>query len=495
MAVVLPIILNRSSHRTLQDQVFQQIVELIGSGRLPPNTRIPASRQLAAQLGVSRNTITLAYERLASEGYVTSRPATGNFVTHQLPEAAAECRATMANNAQHAISPPIFTIRPSPHHPRADIDFGLRLKASLDFPTKVWRKKVMATLDSHAGRLGAYPQPSGEPRLRRAIASWLERDRGLTCHSDEIVIVSGCQQAYTVAAQTFLKPGDRVVVESPGHLGTWQAFQPFGVEIIPVPVDEKGLIIEALPPGRVGLVCVSPSHQCPVGGILPLDRRRRLIDWARQAGAYIIEDDCNGERALCWSGAQPPSLKALDPYGLVIYAGTFTKTMGAGLRLGYMVLPRELAAVAGCVKEVADGGNSWLEQMSLAAMIESGAFERHLDTLGHRWRARRDCLTETLHEVFGNPVLTGTQSGTHVAWLLPDHLPNAQFIAEMARTRGVAVHALPSVAVSGAASSRFTCRTLYLNYSGLEEESIRRGIGILADVAAGAGQEQARAVG
>ncbi len=479
---ILPIVLDRGSDSTLQDQIFEQMRKLIVAGRLPPRTRIPASRQMASQLGVSRNTVMLAYERLVAEGYLTTRPAAGNFVANALPESAESARPAMTDWARSRLGSAFLIGRPTPRPPRAAIDFGLRSAAHTEFPIKVWRRKVGLLLDHHGDALGSPPPPGGEPRLRRAVASWLAGDRGPICHPDEIIIVSGCQQAYNLAAHLFVRPGDRVVVEGPGHSGADMAFAARGAELIRVPVDEQGLCVESLPDGPVALACVTPSHQNPVGGVLPLDRRRQLIEWARRAGACIFEDDCNGEKALCWDGAPLPSLKALDLHGQVVYAGTFTKTLGAGLRLGYVVVPAEFVSVTLDLKDMFDGGNPWLEQMALASLIESGGFDRHLDDLARRWLPRRDCLIAELRRAFGTAAVTGADAGTHLAWTLPPEAPDAAVVAAAAAAEGIGVSALAGDLSQAGVPARFVDRTLYLNYSSLTEDAIARGIRGLATI-------------
>lgn len=477
----MPISVDRSAAETLQDQIFDKIKCLILSHKLKPGSKLPASRQLAIQLDISRNTVTLAYDRLAADGYVVSRPAAGNFVAYPVTEVAS-LAGGRGSAAPAQLRAPAFLGRSFPPTPRFDIDFGLRAVGHDDFPIKQWRRRIDSLLCHHDGRIGQNPPPGGEPRLRRALADWLAKDRGLTCDPDEVLVVSGCQQAYTVATQILIRPGDRVVVEAPAHLAATLVFEAMGAELVHVPVDEHGLMVDALPDGPAALVYLTPSHQNPVGGILPLDRRLRLIEWAHGAGACIFEDDCNGEQALCWNGRPVPSLKALDPHGLVIYAGTFTKTLGAGLRLGYMVLPPDLVVTGRSVKQLMDGGNPWLEQMALAGLIESGAYAAYLQDLGRLWRARRQCLIDEMRQAFGSLSLLGTQSGTHVTWLLPDDLPDASVLAEAAAAVGIGVFAIPQLGRASATPPLYADRALYLNYSALSEDNIRKGIGILAGI-------------
>jgi GntR family transcriptional regulator/MocR family aminotransferase len=269
-----------------------------------------------------------------------------------------------------------------------------------------------------------------------------------------------------------------VVIEAPGHCEAAYLFESLGAKQYPVPVDENGILIERLPPGPTSLAYVTPSHQKPIGGTLPLERREGLIEWARAAGAYLIEDDCDGD--FRYRGMGPPSLKSLDPYGLVLYTGTFTKTLGAGLRLGYLVVPPGLAATAIAVKTLLDNGSPWLEQMVLAEFIVSGEYDRHLRRVRKTYLERRDCLIAALRAHFGDVHLAGVDAGTHVAWLLPPSLPSALAIRDAARQRGIGVYTVLETSPVELTGHRYADNTLLLGYSSLELRQIRDGIAGIA---------------
>ena len=481
----MPIIVDKSDAESLQEQICRQIRHGIRSGLVAQGNRVPTSRDLSRQIGVSRNTVTLAYERLIGEGYLHTRTTSGTFVTRTLPggnsQAPADPVRTVPSLPRQAeIWPPLAVgsdILSSREQPWP-VDFWLGVADPELFPLKDWRRHILSTLDRHGGRIGYPPPPGGVLRLRRAVAHFLGESRGIDASADEVVVVAGCQQALNLAGRLFLGPGARVVVEAPGHPDALAAFEGMGAELVPVPVDRHGIRTDLLPKGPVALAYVTPAHQHPVGGVLPLDRRRRLIEWAREVGAYLIEDDIGGE--IHYAGAPPPTLRSLDPYGLVLYCTSFSLTLGAGLRLGAMVLPIELVAAATAAKCAMDNGSPWLEQMALANLIESGAFTRHVARVRRVCREKRDLLIAALTRQFGEIAVVGGESGTHLGWVLPDGWPDAATIRRAAQEQGIGVHVPPPSVVNRAADQRFAARTLYLGYASLRGDQIDDAVARLA---------------
>jgi GntR family transcriptional regulator/MocR family aminotransferase len=477
----LPLHIDRAAQTPLQDQIYTQLRQLITTSWLKADTRVIATRFLAEQLGVSRTTILLAYERLISEGYLETRPAVGTFVCSALPDslpgrqgAVAAPLAELPVVRQSDLHPPAAFPTPWEARAAAAIDFtGDELDPAL-FPLTAWKRLTKAALDSFPQSLVHNPPQAGIPQLRTAIADWLTMSRGLVVQPEQVVVVSGRQQAYHIAARLFLREGGRVVVEAPTEAAVVAAFSSLGANVTAVPADGRGMDTAQLPEGAAVLAHVTPSHQVGLGGTLPEERRLRLIDWARGAGAYIIEDDCDGD--FRYSGVSPPPIMALDGYGLVIHIGTFSKSLGAGLRLGYMVLPPELCKPAIAAKALLDKGNPWLEQAVLAEFIAGGEFTRHLRRIRKVYMERRDCLIAILGQHFGAVELAGVNSGTRLTWLLPPGFPKAAEIRELALRQGVGLGCLEP----GDGPGAFVDQALFFGYSQLGERRIREGINLLA---------------
>lgn len=478
----LPIDLDRNLAEPLQNQLYEQLRGLIITRRLKPNSRLIATRFLAENLGISRTTVLLAYERLIAEGYLETRPAVGTFVCSVLPDLAPTPPAAASGGVeflpQTELRPPVFRASPPPPpQKRALIDFwnGPDFRV---FPLKIWQRITQHVLEASVKGISQPPPPTGIEPLKAAICEWLAAHRGIVADPEQIIVVAGRQQAYNIAAQMFLRSGDRVVVEWPGDDGARFLFNSLGAIQWPVPVDENGIDVDQLPSGSTALAYVTPSHQNPIGGTLPVERRERLIQWAREAGAYLIEDECDGD--FRYRGMGPPSLKSLDPYGLVLFTGTFSKCLGAGLRLGYLVVPPELISAAVAVKTLLDNGSPWLEQMVLAEFIASGEYDRHLRRVRKTYMERRDYLVAALHQHFGEVNLVGMEAGRHLTWILPAGMPPASLIQDLARTRGIGIYTVNTDGADSNKACRFADNALLLGYSSLDERQIREGVAGLA---------------
>jgi GntR family transcriptional regulator/MocR family aminotransferase len=249
--------------------------------------------------------------------------------------------------------------------------------------------------------------------------------------------------------------------------------------LIPVPVDEAGLDVEQLPKEGVALLFVTPSHQFPLGFTLPIERRLKLLDWARRCGAFIIEDDYDSD--FRYRGSPLTALMGLDDYGCVMYLGTFSKSMGAGLRLGYLVVPKALIPAARSAKALLNNGHAWLDQATMAEFIRSGAYGNHLRRMRNMYGKRRDCLVEALREHFGAVRLSGLESGLHLAWHLPDHYPPAAQLQTIALRHGVRIYSIGGGTGYDYGGCRYSARTLVLGFSSLNEYQIRAGVRRIAD--------------
>jgi GntR family transcriptional regulator/MocR family aminotransferase len=483
----LPLTIDRNVATALQIQIYGQIRQLILASRLTPGVRVPATRSLAAELGVSRNTIVLAYDRLVSEGYLETRPALGIFVNAELPDDAIHAldRPAADANTERKARPVRVQFRGrahtviNPDRDRVTIDFWVgRPDASL-FPRQFWRQHARRVLQRAETNLTDYGEPAGTLRLRQAIATYLGPARGITATAEQVIVVSGIQQGLNVVARLLIRPGASVATECPCYQGAAFVFESYGARLVPMEVDSDGLDVSGLPERGIGLTYVTPSHQFPLGHTLSLERRLQLLDWARRSRAYIVEDDYDSDFRHHRSPLM--ALKGLDREGSVIYLGTFSKAIGAGLRIGYMVMPSELVQPAISIKALFDNGNSWLDQAVLAEFIASGAYETHLRRIRRIYLARRDCLTASLARHFQNVALSGLEGGMHLAWHVPKELPTALEIYRLARRRGVGVYPLQMAAGYAYGRPDHARRTLILGYTALSESAIRQGVALVAD--------------
>lgn len=473
-----PLQLDRSAPIPLQDQLFEQLRQLILTGRLKPNTRIIATRFLAEHAGVSRRTVLFAYERLIAEGYLETRPAIGTFVSTSLPDDGAKPAASISSPLdniprQSELFPPQVDLEKTT---RADI-----LSASLlremppvgdALPSKVWLRRMRDVLDTDP-EIFVRPTPSaGIEPLRRGVVDYLASTRGILASPEQVIIVSGRRHACSLVAHLFQRRGDRVVIEQPSNPAVAAFFGMRG-EVIGVPVDEHGLMPDQLPPGQTALAYVTPTRHDPLGASLPPSRRATLIEWARGAGAYVIEDDCDSE--LRYQGVAHPPLITLDPYGLVFYVGSFASVLGEGLGLGYLVVPPEFSASLIAIKAMGGEGGSGFEQAVVANLLASGEYDHQLRRLRKNYLERRDSLIGALKLHFGAVDLMGTVTGTRLTWILPQDFPDASTVATAAEYSGLRVHAVVDPTLSAAS---FIRDAVIIDYAATPADRLREGVGI-----------------
>jgi GntR family transcriptional regulator / MocR family aminotransferase len=326
--------------------------------------------------------------------------------------------------------------------------------AGADFPLLAWRKALGGALLRRRTRL-RYGDPCGSPDLRMALQGYLWRARGLRCEPDQIVVVNGSQQGLDLCARRLLDPGDRVVMEDPGYGLARQVFLAAGAEVIPVAVDREGMRTGELP-AAARLAYATPSHQFPLGGVLSAGRRRDLLAWARRTGAYVVEDDYDSEYRF--DIAPIPALQAMDGTGRTIYLGTVSKTLSPTLRLGYVVAPAALSVAFAKAKRLTDRHTPGLEQEALAALIESGAYERHVRRVRRRNGDRGAALLAAVTAALGDAVtVVGADAGLHVVvWL--NRVPRSREHALVARAHAgpasACTRSLPCIARSGGSPAR-----------------------------------------
>ncbi len=481
----LTISFDTSSDRSLQTQLFEQIRGMIVKGRLKASDPIPGSRELSEQLGVSRNTVMLAYERLLAEGYIESRHSVGTFVSACIPEkglyldrpkpisrANSECEripqehgVVFHGRAQNMINP---------HRDEIDIDFWAGRPDAKSFPLKLWRRIMNRCLLQAGSDLTDYHDPQGNFALRQAIADHLGPARGISATPEQVIIVNGIQDGLTILANLLVAEASPVVLENPCYQGAAYVFESRRAEVFPVDVDANGLIASDIPEVQYSIAYVTPSHQYPTGVTLSLERRIAILEWALRTRSYVIEDDYDSD--FRYSGSPLTALKGLDAHGSVIYLGTFSKCMGAALRLGYMVVPQELVEPARTLKTLSSSGQPWLEQMAMAEFIECGAFARHLRRIRQTYLKRRDHLAQELRRQFGDVVLAGLDGGMHFVWQLPPNWPTAYEVSARALAEGVGVYSANNGAACMPGSKANGDRCLVLGYCPLNEEELSEGV-------------------
>ena len=344
---------------------------------------------------------------------------------------------------------------------------------------KTWRRLLQQAL-SHGGAAGLahYADPAGSSALRSAVAAHLAATRGVVVDPSCIVIVNGIQEAINIAARLFLGPGATALVETPCYQGAAFAFEATGARLVGAPVDEEGLRVDELPDEPAGLLYLTPSHQYPTGYVLSLERRERLVAWARRNGCYILEDDYDGD--FRYEGSPSPAIAALAP-DCALYLGTFSKSLGAGLRLGYIAAPPQIADAMRTAKALLNNGNSWLDQAALAEMMRGGGFRAHLTRLRTHYRESRDSLVESLRRHFGEVEVSGAEAGLHVFWRLPAGVPDADALEALARRARVGVYSLASGGAFETRPSLLAQRALILGYAAMTPRQIEQGVARLSD--------------
>lgn len=469
-----PIMLSPSDgplYRQLYERLRQQILD----GGLPSGSRLPPSRELAKQLGVSRNTVVLAFEQLQSEGFIESRVGDGSYVAtlHMHKPVLAQPQTVPRQLSQRGVvlANTLVTV------PRKHREVAFRLGApdySL-FPYAAWIALERQHWQDPSGELLGYSHPAGYAPLRQAIATYLHTARGVRCLPEQVIVTSGSQQGLDLAARVLLDPGQAAWIEDPGYLGARAALKAAGVQTVPVPVDLEGLQIEVgqqLAP-HAKLVYVTPSHQFPLGHTLSLSRRLQLLRWAAQQGVWIVEDDYDSEYR--YEGKPLASLQGLDDHQRVIYLGTFSKVLLPGLRLGYMVVPPDLVDAFTAAKALLDRHPPGLAQGALSSFIHKGYFARHIRRTRQVYGRRRNLLHQALQQTFGSQLrLSHNPAGMHLVLYLPLEL-NDHEVCQKAASHNLEVLPL-SAYFQGAAGSH----GLLLGYAGVPEKQLLEGVQQLA---------------
>ena len=425
----LHIPVDRSSDMPIHRQIYDGLRRAILDGLLRPGQRVPSTRALAVELGVSRLPVLTAYDQLLHERYLDGRVGSGTFVSDALPDDL--LRSATSPNSPRTSE---FRERSGP----AARDFGglrpfrMSLPALDQFPHAVWARIVARHARGLTHAHMAYGDPAGLLPLRTAIAEHLRTARAVRCEAEQVLIVSGSQAALRLATAVLLAPGDRVAVEDPGYPGARAALRAGGAELVPVPVDEDGMNVASLRRRgeRVRAAYVTPSHQYPLGTSMSITRRLALLDWAARGGSWVLEDDYDSEYRYV---SRPlGSLQGMDAHQRVIYIGTFSKVLFPALRVGYLVVPPALWPRFLDAREAFDLLSPTLYQLALAEFLREGHFVRHLRRMRGVYLERRDALLTGLTRHCGDRLTVhNADAGLHVAALLADGLDDSEVVQVM----------------------------------------------------------------
>ena len=456
-------ILNHESHVTLYAQLYHQIKEQILSGKLPSDSRLPSVRELAAELGISRNTVENSYQELYAEGYLYSRPRSGYFVALLDHEVA----PTPRKPARRAAT--------AKARPRVDYDFHPARLDVNSFPASLWRNCFLDSLRKNARQLTEYGEPQGEPGLRGAIRKYLEHSRGVVCEPEQIVICPGLQHSLDIVSQLLKSRHSAVAVENPGYFLPRSVFRNHGFKVVPVPVGGSGLDLDALDRSGASVTYVTPSHQFPTGCVMPVGHRLKLIEWAASGGRFVLEDDYDSE--LRYQGKPIPSLQGLRPAGNIIYLGTFSKVLSPALRISYLVLPHSL--LPGYRRTFRDYFCSvpLLEQWTLTAFMEQGHWDRHLRRMRTLYHKKHDSLLRSVERHFGaHARVIGQGAGLHVVLQLVGRSIDEGELIDRALAQGIQLFPFSSTYARGTGgAARFL-----LGFGAMSADEIARGVELLS---------------
>ncbi|MFN0182880.1 MAG: PLP-dependent aminotransferase family protein [Aquabacterium sp.] len=488
-AALLSIRVDPTAPRAVSSQLHIALRELIVGGAFAPGERLPASRTLAQELRLSRTTVIEAYDRLTAEGLIASRVGAGAYVCHA-PAAAAGRGQTSAGAAPGAVAAPprlsaltaqaLGRFADRPRLPAVARAFTTALPAFEAFPMAQWARLAARHWRSSRGDLMGYGDPLGHAPLRQAIALHLRANRGITCDAGQVFIVGGAQQAFQLVASMLLDPGDPVWFENPGAIGARNSLVAAGAELVPVPVDEQGLCVDQglrLAP-RFRLAFVTPSHQQPLGTVMSLPRRMALLQAASDEGAWIIEDDYDGEFAF--AGPPLPTLKSVDAQGRVVYVGTFSKSLFPSLRLGWLLAPPALVDPLSAILSRVVHGVPTHTQAVTASFIDEGHFGAHLRRMRTLYAERHDALCHAARaRLTGALDIVPSASGLHTIGRLAPGLPERAVVAAAAQ-RQVTVSAIERFAIAPVAE-----HGLVLGFGGVTPAQIEHGVQSLEQVLAG----------
>jgi len=461
MIEITPILNNEEP---LYFQLYKYIKVEIQNGNILAKTKLPSQRSLAKHLNISRNTVDAAYQQLLAEGYVVSKERMGLYVVElekdYFQNSTLEYDDVTRKSNQVKDSSII----------KIDFKYGdINLK---DFPYKIWRKLSMQSLNEEQSHLFVYGDAQGESELRNYISKYLYEARGVKCSAEQIVIGAGLQYLLGILC-SMIGRNELYGMEDPGYHRVRYLLKDNNIKVKPIPLDDKGIRIAHLRNSQIKAVYVTPSHQFPMGDVMPISRRLELLEWAKEENAYIIEDDYDGE--FRYGGKPIPALQGLDSFDNVIYMGTFSKSLIPSIKISYMVLPKKLINLYiknnYYVQTV-----SRLHQHTLQLFMENGHWERHLNKSRNTYKKRYEALTKAINQILGDKVkMYGGGGGLHIL-LKPNNNMSEDQLIETAKTEGVKVY--PTSIFYANSNEEFSVKVM-IGFANLNEEEIYKGIELL----------------
>ena len=453
--------LDPRSTKTLYEQIYEYIRDEIRKGTLKCGERLPSTRLLASHLDVSRSTAQLAYEQLLSEGYIEAIPCKGYFV----------CQMEALYRLDTAPVKPERIVEPESNTYRYDFTpNGIDLK---HFPFAAWRKLNREVLQQDESDLFLLGEASGEWELREVISSYLHQARGVHVQPEQVIVGAGNDYLLMLLSR-ILGMDHKIAMESPTYRHAWDVFQKLGYDCRTVSMDKFGMNVEKLKESGADIAYVMPSHQYPLGIVMPIKRRQELLRWAEEKpGRYLIEDDYDSE--FRYIGKPIPSLQGNDRSGCVIYLGTFSKSIAPAIRISYLVLPESLLETYRRIDNVFSSTVSRLDQRVLQLFMEKGYYERHLNKMRALYKSKHDVLMSEIRKMRGVRQVLGDHSGVHILLQMDGHLTEQELIRR-ARQAGIKVYPLSEYCVNEADYPP----TVILGYATLSEEEIREGVRLLA---------------
>lgn len=459
----LTISLDVKSKIPLYEQIYQYIKEEIQRERISSGEKLPSTRALSTFLEVSRSTVELAYEQLISEGYIESVACRGYFVSEL--------------EGLYRLQPQKRSVSEGPNQKRENYLYdyspsGVDLNS---FPYNVWRKLSRESLIDDRAELFRLGHPQGEWGLRNAISNYLHQARGVNCTPEQIIVGAGNDYLLMLLA-TVIGPKHKVALENPTYRQAYRLFESLSYDICTVDMDEKGMDVSKLEQSQADIAFVMPSHQFPLGIVMPIKRRMELLHWAEQEGRYIIEDDYDSE--FRYKGKPVPALQGYDSQGKVIYIGTFSKSIAPAIRMSYLVLPPKLLTFYQKRSSFLSSTVSRVDQLILQKFIEEGYYERHLNKTRALYKSRHDTLLNALKGLEPTVRISGENAGVHLLLTFTNGMQEEELISR-AKNAGIKVYGLSEYDVTPRPDAP---ATILLGYANMQEESIAKTVEILKKV-------------